>query len=163
MTYEKHGLRHCGLYMHWANIKNRCYNKKSPRWKDWGGKGITMHEPWKQSFKTFYDYITKLPNYEIEGFNSIDRINNNKGYIPGNIRWANIEMQNNNKSNVYKITYNGKTQNLAQWAKELKLGKDTIHNRHRKGWTDIECLFGKGVVKNDSVSISKRHTRKNKK
>ena len=134
MTHELHGLRHSGLYMHWANIKNRCYNKKSPRYKDWGGRGITMYEPWKVSFKSFYEYIIKLPNYGHEGFTSIDRINNEKGYEPGNIRWA----------------------------KELKLGKDTIHQRHRKGWTDYECLFGK-EVHNEPLSISKRCTRKNKK
>lgn len=96
-AHTTHGLGKPDTYSHWYNIKSRCFNKKHPRYKDWGGRGITMYEEWKNNFKTFHEYVIRLPNYNKEGYTSIDRINNDGNYEPGNIRWATPTIQNNNK------------------------------------------------------------------
>lgn len=89
-------------YSHWYNIKTRCFNKNHPRYKDWGGRGIIMCDEWKNDFKSFHNYVTSLEHFGEDGYNSIDRIDNNGNYEPGNIRWATVKMQNNNKRNVRK-------------------------------------------------------------
>lgn len=98
-----HFTHHLGkpdTYSHWYNIKSRCFNKNHPRFDDWGGRGIVMCDEWKNDFKAFHEYVTSLPNYGAKGFSSLDRIDNNGNYEPGNIRWATPKIQNNNKRNT---------------------------------------------------------------
>ena len=122
------------------NIKQRCNNLNNPRYKDYGGRGITICDEWLNDFMAFYNWSVK------NGYQdnlTIDRIDNNKGYSPLNCRWATInEQANNTRSNVY-LTYDGKTQTMKEWVNELNVPYGTIKQRHRKGWTDKECLFGK--------------------
>lgn len=92
-----HRLGKPKTYSHWYNIKTRCFNKNHPRYKDWGGRGVTMYSEWVNDFKAFHEYIINLPNYNEPGYNSLDRINNDGNYEPGNIRWATPTIQNNNK------------------------------------------------------------------
>lgn len=98
-----HGLGKPSTYSHWVNIKTRCFNKNHPRYNDWGGRGITMFDEWKDDFKAFHEYVISLPNYGEDGYNTIDRINNDGNYEPNNIRWATITMQNRNKRSVKKV------------------------------------------------------------
>jgi len=60
-----------------------------------------MHEPWRNDFKAFYDYVIILENAMHPGL-SIDRIKNDEGYDPENLRWATIKQQNNNKRKKYE-------------------------------------------------------------
>ena len=64
---------------------------------------------------------------------TIDRIDNDKGYLPSNCRWITIAEQQQNRSSCRMITFNGKTQNLKQWAKELGLKYETIKHRMQRG------------------------------
>lgn len=67
----------------------------------------------------------------------------NGDYEPNNCRWiTNLEQQNNKRNNVY-LTFNGKTQTMAQWSKELNINYNTLNGRHLRGYTDKECLFGR--------------------
>lgn len=138
----KHGQSHTRLYYTWRNMKSRCYNKNNKRYKDWGGRGIVVCDEWLDNFQAFYSW--SMSNGYKLGL-TIDRIDNNKGYSPENCRWVDIKTQcNNTNRNVY-LTYNGKTQTMKQWSEELNISYNTIICRHRKGWKDKECLFGKGV------------------
>ncbi len=143
MKHEMHGKRKTRLYSIWANIKTRCYNVKDPHFSRWGGKGVVMCEEWKNSFQAFYDWA--ISNGYSDNL-TIDRINNNGNYEPSNCRWATIEEQNRNKRNVRFITCNGKTQTIGQWTKELGLGKETIRERLKRGWTESEAINGKKVI-----------------
>jgi hypothetical protein len=60
---------------------------------------------------------------------TLDRIDSSADYSPGNCRWATITQQNNNKSNVRHITWNGRTQNMTAWAEELGMSASTLHQR----------------------------------
>ena len=136
----KHALKKTRLYGIWLQIKNRCFNSNTGRYKDYGGRGITMCDEWKDNFQTFYDWSMS------HGYSddlTIDRIDNNGNYEPSNCRWVTVKEQNRNKRNVKFITYGGKTQTIPEWTKELHLGKETIRERLKRGYTDYEALFGR--------------------
>lgn len=142
MNY-KHGKRKSRLYRIWANIKTRCYNQNDPHFSRWGGRGITVCDRWKDNFQAFYAWAI-FHGYQDDL--TIDRIDNDGNYEPSNCRWITVKEQNLNKRNVNFITYNGQTKSLPEWTKELNLGKDTIRQRLRRGWTPEECLFGRKKV-----------------
>lgn len=123
-------------------MKTRCYNKDNPDYKDYGGRGITICDEWLNDFMAFYYWSI---NNGYKDNLTIDRIDNNKGYSPDNCRWVDVKTQTNNTRRNVLLSYNGKTQSMAQWAKELNISYNTIICRHRKGYTDEECLLGKEV------------------
>lgn len=142
MKHQQHGKRHTRLYRIWANIKTRCLNQNDPHFRNWGARGITICDEWKNDFSAFYDWSMS------HGYSddlTIDRINNDLGYSPNNCRWISNAEQAMNKQNTVLITYGGKTLSATTWAKELGLGHDTVRQRFHKGWSAEECLFGRKV------------------
>ena len=91
-----HGDSRTYLYTTWCGIKGRCFNKNRSRYNDWGGRGITMNEQWKNSYPEFKEYVIKNLGERPKGY-SIDRINNDGNYEPGNIRWSMPHEQQNNR------------------------------------------------------------------
>lgn len=82
----KHGRAYTQEYSHWKTIKQRCFNKNDPDYKNYGGRGITMQTNWVNDFQAFLSYVGEKPK---DGKRySIDRLDNSKGYEEGNIRWA---------------------------------------------------------------------------
>jgi len=120
----KHGHSRKGkvskTYNIWSNMKRRCSNYKNKRYKDYGGRGIKVCERWKK-FENFLEDMGEIPKDK-----SLDRINNNGNYCPKNCKLSTIKEQNRNKRNNINITYNGKTQCLTDWAKELNINKQTV-------------------------------------
>ena len=95
-TNWKHGMCGTHIYKTWESAKSRCFNPKTPQYKNYGGRGIVMCDEWKKSFQAFYDHVSLLPHFDEPGY-TLDRIDNNKNYQPGNVRWATIKEQQNNK------------------------------------------------------------------
>lgn len=98
-----HGLSHKShLYSVWKNIKDRCYREKCKSYHNYGGRGITMCDEWKNDYKKFYDWAMKNGYEEKQtagGVNilSIDRIDNDGNYEPQNCRWVTADIQAKNK------------------------------------------------------------------
>ena len=85
-------------------MKNRCYNIKNTRYKDYGAKGITICNEWLEDKRKFIDWALQ------NGFSpelSIDRIDNNKGYSPDNCRWVNQSVQSQNTRKIYSTNTSG--------------------------------------------------------
>lgn len=98
MLYERHGHKsqtyESPTYSCWKSAKQRCINPKSSQFPYYGGRGISMCNEWSNSFAAFLAHMGERPDNT-----SIDRIDNQKGYEPGNCRWATPEQQARNKRN----------------------------------------------------------------
>lgn len=136
----KHGLVEHPLYNIWCDIKKRCYNLKYKQYKDYGGRGIIMHNEWKINFKCFYDWSIH------NGYGKklqIDRINNNGNYEPNNCRYITQLENANNKRNNCIVIYNNTRKTAAEWGRETGIRKESIARRVRKGFIGAEAIYGK--------------------
>lgn len=132
---KTHGGRNERLYLVWMDMRRRCYDKKDLNYSNYGGRGITVCEEWKDYAKfrewaiaTGYDKEAKRQAC------TIDRIDRNGDYTPENCRWADSVTQNNNKKNNIVIEYNGKKQTLPEWSRELGFKYSLVLNRLTSGW-----------------------------
>lgn len=96
----KHGESKTYIYALWHNIKQRCLNKLHRDFKNYGGRGIIMYEPWIHDYIAFRDYILSTIRQRPSKAHSIDRKNNSLGYIPGNLRWATKKQQRMNQNKI---------------------------------------------------------------
>lgn len=111
-------------YFAWRSMRSRCTNKNNRAWKNYGGRGITVCDPWVESYDAFFEDMGRCPPGH-----TLERIDNAKGYTPENCKWASWEEQLNNRRNSVKITYDGRTMGLNQWARRLGLKPDTLSKR----------------------------------
>lgn len=118
-------------------MKDRCTNKNRHNYYLYGGKGITVCEEWNNSFDAFYNWAI---NSGYKSGLSIERKNNNDGYNPSNCEWIPLNQQGKNRTSSWMIEYNGKTQCLLDWSKELSFKRTTIQNRMNHGLTFEEAL-----------------------
>lgn len=135
----KHGMSSTKDYKYWLSIKRRCYGSREISYKNYGGRGIKMHESWVNDFLAFNAYVTQLPNYGIKGY-SLDRIDNNGDYEPGNVRWVDrLAQSNNTRLNRY-IEFHGEIHTSTEWGRILNISGDVINQRIRNGWTTEKAL-----------------------
>lgn len=121
-------------------MKQRCSDPRGKRYARYGGRGITVCERWANSFANFLEDMGPQP---FPG-SSIERIDMDKNYEPGNCIWASREVQANNRSNNNRIEINGRTQNLTQWARETGIHRTVIYRRIQRGLSG-EALIQKGT------------------
>lgn len=121
-------------YRIWEGLKNRCRNPRNRAYKYYGGRGITVCERWLD----FDNFLRDMGLPPKEG--SLDRINNDGNYEPGNCRWATIREQANNKRSNIRLTFQGNTLTLAEWAKRLDIPRTTLVRRYRDGRAIEEIL-----------------------
>ena len=93
---KTHGLSKTPTHRMWLRMKSRCCSKINPGYNYYGGRGITVCREWLDDFMVFHNYVISLPNAMESGY-SIDRIDNDGNYKPGNIRWADKHTQTANK------------------------------------------------------------------
>lgn len=137
MSNVTHGKRHTRLYGIWLQMKNRCFNAKTKRYKDYGGRGITVCDEWRNDFQSFYNWSIS------NGYDdtlTIDRKDNSGNYEPSNCRWVTVKEQNRNSRQCDMITYKGETHCLKEWSEILGLSYVALKNRKKYGWS-IERMF----------------------
>lgn len=124
------------IYRTWCLMLGRCRNKKLPEFKNYGGRGIKVCDRWHR-FENFLADMGEKP-----GGLTLDRIDNNGDYEPGNCRWATRKQQTRNTRRNLMLTYAGKTMCLADWASELGINRGTLWSRIKMGWS-LERAFSK--------------------
>jgi hypothetical protein len=131
----KHNMSHTRLFNIWSLMLSRCSGTKN---KNYGGRGISVCDKWKE-FNQFYDWSIK------NGYDkllSIDRIDVNGNYEPLNCRWTDRKTQGNNTRRNHIITYNNKSQTLAQWADQMNMKYSVLEARiNRYKWTIKRALI----------------------
>ena len=118
-------------------MRLRCYNENSINYKYYGGKGVTICDEWLLSFENFFDWAIN------NGYNenlTIDRIDSEKEYSPDNCKWSTKKEQAYNRSMSVKLTLNGRTMYMTEWAEELEIDKKILSWRYNNGWSDEEIL-----------------------
>lgn len=137
LALKTHGFTKTKEYRHWSEIKTRCFNINSVGYQYYGAVGITMSDTFKNDFILFLNHIGEIPK---DGKKySVDRIDNSKGYIEGNIRWAtdaqqarNKTMTSRNSSGVTGVKFNkgskGYENFVAFWQEEID-GKSVKKSR----------------------------------
>lgn len=113
-------------YRIWIQMRARCNNPRNQAYKNYGGRGIQVCDRWADFFAFLQDMGLKP-----EG-KSLDRINNDGNYEPSNCRWADRITQRHNSRGLRLVTYNGRTQCINAWCKELGLSSAAVHTRISK-------------------------------
>lgn len=137
--HTRNGVRaNAHEYAIWSTMKQRCLNPKTASYRRYGGRGISIDPSWLgvDGFLTFYRDMGPRPSSE----HSIDRIDANGNYTKDNCRWATSREQNNNRSGIRRITYQGETLTSAEWGRRTGLRSDTIRNRLDMGWDAERAL-----------------------
>ena len=137
------------LYSIWQNIIGRCECDKSPTYKYYGGRGITICDEWRHNYKAFKDWALS------HGYNdklTIDRIDVNGNYEPNNCRWVDKSEQARNKRNNVNITINGITMCAQDWCDKYNLNRNTFNKRIARGW-DYETAITTPAKENTLYDI----------
>lgn len=135
-----HGMSRTKIHSIWKAMKQRCLNPKNQRYKDYGGRGISICNSWLD-FQNFYKDVGDYPERM-----SLDRIDNNKGYSPENCRWATYTQNANNTRKSTSVEYRGETKTLSEWCTLLGLNRTAMATRLSYKW-DVERMFNTPVKK----------------
>jgi len=140
IKYGKHGHikgnTYSTEYMIWRAIKIRCHNAKHPTFAGYGGRGISMCDQWRNSFLQFYTDVGPRPNGH-----SIDRIDNDGNYEPGNVRWATFSEQQRNRRVCHYVFYNEERVNLMTLCERLAVNYRVAVRRIKMGWPLEDALW----------------------
>jgi hypothetical protein len=131
-----HRMSNTPVWNIWRGMIQRCRDHNQENYKNYGARGITVCERWNK----FQNFFSDMGSSWSEGL-EIERKNGLLGYSPENCVWATRIQQMNNMSRNVSLEFRGKTQTVANWARELKIGCSTIHARLRTlGWTVEQAL-----------------------
>lgn len=139
----KHGCATRGLtaeYRCWSNIIDRCEQPTNKSYADYGARGIKVCERWRTSFADFLADITGTIGLKPSPQHSIDRIDNERGYELGNVQWATRTVQVRNRRSTRRLTHDGKTLTLKEWADLIGVKYTTLFCRIRSGMTTSAAL-----------------------
>ena len=137
--YFKHGLAGSPEYISWRHMVKRCTDPTEPRYHRYGGRGIKVCARWLKDPSNFLADMGKRPSPE----HSLDRIDNDGDYTPENCRWATLLEQVRNRGGrrpTCRLTMQGETLTIVEWAQRTGLSTNQIRNRLRKGWSTHRAL-----------------------
>ena len=137
MGKGKHGLSDSPEFWAWVNMLRRCLYKKHPNYPRYGGRGITVCQAWVTGFSAFLADVGERPTK----FHSLDRIDNAKGYEPGNVRWATRKEQMSNTRGNHWIEIDGVRRTLREWATEKGIHETTLIHRLERGMSERDAVM----------------------
>ncbi len=120
-------------------MKDRCLNPACKDYKHYGARGITIHPLWIKSFEAFYLHIGPRPSSDC----TIERIDYNKSYVPGNVKWLPRKEQPKNKRDNIRLTIDGETKLVSEWAQDPRCTVDAfcIYKRLKRDWDPKKAVL----------------------
>ena len=135
----------------WNHMKQRCYNPKDTGYKHYGGRGIQVCDRWLDSFENFLEDMGEVP-YRL----TLERVNNNGNYEPGNCKWTTQKRQQNNRRNNKIIEFNGKTHTMSEWADILGINSATLKKRLRNWSIERALTEDLIIIKSNKPNVEKQ-------
>jgi hypothetical protein len=134
-TNRTHGMTKTRTFKSWESMRQRCNNPNDPSYARYGGRGIAVCHRWNESFEAFFSDMGERPTEM-----TLDRIDNEKDYEPSKCRWATLKEQQRNRKVSIRLTHQGKTLPLIEWAKETGIPYYLLLQRHSAGWPPDKLL-----------------------
>lgn len=122
-------------HISWKEMRARCLGPNPGKTKHYRARGITICERWNSFVNFLADMGERPPNM------TLDRIDTNGNYEPGNCRWASRKVQSNNTRAVHLLTIDGTTLNITQWANIMGIRRNAIYARLSLGWNERQAVF----------------------
>lgn len=140
--WQAYGLRAHPLYSVWSAMVARCLNPKVPHFDRYGGRGIQVCDRWRDSLEAFAQDMGPRP----EGY-TVERIDNDGHYEPGNCRWASRWEQGQNRHDTIRFEYQGQPRTVAEIIRltGTQLSHTTLSSRLLNGWT-VERATSEPVI-----------------
>lgn len=154
---SKHGMSESSEYAIWKGIIQRCTNPSTKAYPNYGGRGITICDRWLygeanlSAFECFLSDIGRRPSEK----HSVDRINNDGNYDPGNCRWASRKSQARNQRTNRIVEFNGHQVSLAEACERAGVPYKTVWHRLKSGWA-IEAALEQGVILTNPEDMKSR-------
>lgn len=145
----KHGL--CGkslAYEAWERIRKRCAAKSGTGYRDYASKGIRMCDEWLRDPAAFVEHVGEPRSPDM----TIDRIDNARGYEPGNVRWATVIEQANNKTNNRIVEYKGQKMTLSQMIR-ARAADEGIKESIIRSWVERALYHGVGPLSSEICQV----------
>jgi len=136
-------------YWIWHLMRYRCESPKCRFYPRYGGRGIRVCERWKD-FSNFVADMGPRPSPKY----TLERIDNDGNYEPGNCKWATRREQSLNSTRVHRITFRGETHHIAEWARRIGMNPLSLASRLHKGWSVERALTE--AVKRGSAAAGPR-------
>ncbi len=130
----KHGMSQSPTHRTWTRMRERCLCRTKHNYYRYGGRGIKICKRWDKFYNFLDDMGVRPPGMTIE------RKNNNGPYSPANCEWVSVPMQAQNRRDVYRITFKGKSQSIKAWARELHISPMGLKARLDAGWSKKKAL-----------------------
>jgi hypothetical protein len=138
---ERHGMNKSPEHQAWVGMRQRCCNPNKREWPHYGGRGINVCERWQASFLAFLEDVGTRPTDK----HSLDRIDVDGNYEPGNVRWATQQEQIDNTRIVRIIAIGNKAQSISAWEREMGLSKGQVRAREASGWSLEDAILTPSV------------------
>lgn len=137
MATTTHGMSRTPEYGIWAAMIHRCTNSRAQTFDYYGGRGISVCERWRESFAAFIEDIGRRPS----STHSLDRIDNDGNYEPGNVRWATPFEQMNNQRRSRQLEIDDVVHPVSAWAQISGVEVEVIRSRITRGWSSRDAVF----------------------
>jgi hypothetical protein len=119
----------------------RCGNPNQSGYEHYGGRGIRVCKRWRESFQAFVNDVGERPDTN----HTLERLNPDGNYEPGNVKWLAKNLQSHNRRDSIRLTVDGLTKRISEWAALSGNSLDLIRTRYKRRWPDKEAVFGRTI------------------